>query len=303
DRKDIRLGCTSYIEAQKHYYVDKTLMIREMITDNGLPQGGFVKLILRPRGSGKSLNMDMLRTYFEKTAEDTSVYFRDKKIWQCSEGIRGRQGSAPVIFISFNDVSSGTWDEAYSAIKDIIAAEYMRHSEVLEGLDEDDSTDFYSIMDGTADWTDYSFSLISLCRYLHGYYGVSPIMLIDDYDRPIQTAPDKRVGQDAGDFIGALLGLSMKGNPDMAFGVITGTEWLPAIVGLNNLAEYTIHDWRFADSFGFTREEVYSLLSYYGQETHMDEICRLYGGHMTELAEIYRPADVLEYVRGLIKTG
>ena len=114
------------IRTEGFYYVDKTGLIRDLLNN-----WGKVNLFTRPRRFGKTLNMDMLRTYFEKSDKDTSVYFRDKKIWACGQKYRDYQGKYPVIFLTFKDVKFDTWEETFAAIRDIFAKETRRHKELL----------------------------------------------------------------------------------------------------------------------------------------------------------------------------
>ena len=121
------IGVSNYcLASSEYYYIDKTMMIKDFIDERPM-----VTLFTRPRRFGKTLNMDMLRTYFEKSDKDTSVYFRDKKIWACGQKYRDYQGKYPVIFLTFKDVKFDTWEETFAAIRDIFAKETRRHKELL----------------------------------------------------------------------------------------------------------------------------------------------------------------------------
>ena len=175
------VGISDYRKASsKYYYIDKTLMIRDFLDE--VPM---VSLFTRPRRFGKTLNMDMLRTFFEKTDEDTSVYFRDKKIWRCSEEYRAHQGKYPVVFLSFKDVKCKTWEETYDLISKLILMEYKRHDELASETNPD--FDFYQkIVQDKATENDFMLSLMMLSKMLHEYHGVEPMIIIDEYDTPIQ---------------------------------------------------------------------------------------------------------------------
>lgn len=122
------VGISDYrLASSEYYYVDKTMMIKDYLDERPM-----VSLFTRPRRFGKTLNMDMLRTFFEKTDEDTSVYFRDKKIWSCGKKYRDYQGKYPVIFSTFKDIKRDTWEETYDQISKILRQEFERHSELLE---------------------------------------------------------------------------------------------------------------------------------------------------------------------------
>lgn len=121
------IGVSNYcLASSEYYYIDKTMMIKDFIDERPM-----VTLFTRPRRFGKTLNMDMLRTYFEKSDKDTSVYFQDKKIWACGQKYRDYQGKYPVIFLTFKDVKFDTWEETFAAIRDIFAKETRRHKELL----------------------------------------------------------------------------------------------------------------------------------------------------------------------------
>lgn len=125
-RLPLPVGISDYrLASSEYYYIDKTMLIRDFIDERPM-----VSLFTRPRRFGKTLNMDMLRTYFEKTQEDTSVYFRDKKIWACGKYYQEYQGKYPVIFLTFKDVKFTTWEETFQAIRELIAREAYRHKEI-----------------------------------------------------------------------------------------------------------------------------------------------------------------------------
>src|SRR5699024_1890031 len=165
---DYRLASTEY------YYIDKTMMIRDCIDERPM-----VSLFTRPRRFGKTLNMDMLRTFFEKTDEDTSVYFQDKKIWACGKKYREYQGKYPVIFITFKDIKFNTWEETFDAIKDVFSKETHRHSALRtrERCDEYDKKIFERLISGEVNEVELSAALLNLSRMLHRHYGTAPIII------------------------------------------------------------------------------------------------------------------------------
>lgn len=158
-------------------------MIKEFLDERPM-----VSLFTRPRRFGKTLNMDMLRTFFEKTAEDTSVYFKDKKIWKCGKNYRDYQGKYPVIFITFKDVKRDTWEETYTHISKIVREEFERHRELLDSprCSRYEKEYFKNMLEGKADSTDVMTSLQKLSQMLDEHYGIGPIIIIDEYDTPIQ---------------------------------------------------------------------------------------------------------------------
>lgn len=174
---DYRLASSSY------YYIDKTMMIKDFIDERPM-----VSLFTRPRRFGKTLNMDMLRVFFEKTDSDTSVYFKDKKIWACGEQYRAYQGNYPVIYVTFKDVKCESWETTYDLICQILRNEVQRHSELLSSdrVSAYDKKYLESILSGTASEVDMSMTFMNLSRMLDAHYDKAPIIIIDEYDTPIQ---------------------------------------------------------------------------------------------------------------------
>ena len=174
---DYRLASTEY------YYVDKTMMIKDFLDEKPM-----VSLFTRPRRFGKTLNMDMLRTFFEKTDEDTSVYFKDKKIWDCGEKYRACQGKYPVIFITFKDIKFNTWEETFEAIRDVFSKEAARHIELQasDKCNEYEKKSFENLLAGDVSEVELSGALLNLSGMLHKHHGVAPSIIIDEYDIPIQ---------------------------------------------------------------------------------------------------------------------
>ncbi|MCD8295116.1 MAG: AAA family ATPase [Clostridia bacterium] len=197
--------------------------------------------------------------------------------------------------------NSRIWDEAYDALTDIIAAEYMRRSEVAGSLRNYDMSRYNRVISKTGNFIDYGTSLKHLSIYLHAYYGKKPVVLIDDYDHPVQAGYANGYSVEAIRFISCLLSFVMKDNSsNVEFGIITGTMWLEHLGGFNNYACYTIRNSQLAEHFGFTREEVRNLLEYYGLEDMMSGICVLFGGHRIGGVEIFRPLDILDYLGNFV---
>lgn len=166
-RLALPIGTTNYKKiCNSYYYVDKTLMIKDI-----LDEGTEISLFTRPRRFGKTLNMDMLRTFFEKSAEDTSVYFRNKKIWGQGEAYTKHQGKYPVIFLSFKDANKLSWEELYARLIETIRDEFFRHS-ALKDSEKISNPDFYKrIISGEATQAEYSISILRLSRMLREHYG------------------------------------------------------------------------------------------------------------------------------------
>ena len=180
------IGVSNYcLASSEYYYIDKTMMIKDFIDERPM-----VTLFTRPRRFGKTLNMDMLRTYFEKSDKDTSVYFRDKKIWACGQKYRDYQGKYPVIFLTFKDVKFDTWEETFAAIRDIFAKEARRHKELLtsDKCDEYSKKTYAKLADGKVSEVELASALLDLSSMLHKHYAIAPIIIIDEYDTPSSRA-------------------------------------------------------------------------------------------------------------------
>ena len=181
--KSLPIGISDYVRAQsEYYYVDKTLLIKEF-----LDQKPLVSLFTRPRRFGKTLNMDMLRVFFEISEEDTSKYFTDKAIWKCGEEYRAHQGKYPVIFLTFKDVKFDTWEATIDKIRGLLQEEYGRHQELAasDRLAEYEKEYFAKILAGTANEVELTSALEKLSKMLAIHYEKAPIIIIDEYDTSI----------------------------------------------------------------------------------------------------------------------
>lgn len=288
---DYRLASTEY------YYVDKTMMIKDFLDERPM-----VSLFTRPRRFGKTLNMDMLRTFFEKTDEDTSVYFKNKNIWACGEKYRSHQGKYPVIFLSFKDIKCDTWEETFDAIKDLFFKEASRHSELKSAdvFNEYEEAYIEKILSGTATPVELSVALANLSMMLHKYHGVAPIIIIDEYDTPIQQGHIKGFYDEIIGFMRNLFSGGLKDNKHLTYGFLTGILRVAKesiFSGLNNLAINSILDTKYSEYFGFTADEVKEIARYYQAEDKYVEICEWYDGYKFGNTEIFNPWSVINYFR------
>lgn len=288
------IGISDYkVATTKYYYVDKTLMLRDFLDEQPI-----VSLFMRPRRFGKTLNMDMFRVFFEKTDEDTSVYFKDKKIWACGEEYRQHQGKYPVIFISFKDIKKQSWEETYDAVKHIIVLEYKRHSELRDSLKIQDGDYYNNVISGCLQESLFDMSLFMLAKMLHEHHGVAPIIIIDEYDTPILQGHicgfyDKIIL-----FMRNLFSGAFKDNRHLTFGFMTGILRVAKesiFSGLNNIKLNSILDNKYSQYFGFTAEEVMEMAYYYNAEDKFDEICEWYDGYKFGKTEIFNPWSVINY--------
>ncbi len=296
-RRPLPVGVTSFIEAMNGFcYVDKTLMIEDL-----LKSGVKVSLFTRPRRFGKTTNMDMLRAFFEISEEDTSVYFKDKKIWQCDENIRCQQGKYPVIFISFKDMKFQSWEEAFEGIKGVIAEEYKRHSYLLDSefLTDFEKEKIAKAMEGTLDYTGYSMTLKEFSRLLKAHHGKNTMIIIDEYDTPINEAFHRGYYNKMVDFMRIFLSAGLKDNYSLERGFMTGILRVAReglFSGLNNIVVYSVLDEKYSEYFGFTRDEVKGILYEYGKSFKMNEVVEWYDGYHMGDYEIFNPWSVINYV-------
>lgn len=290
------VGTTNYKKiCEDSYYVDKTLLIKEILDEKVN-----VALFTRPRRFGKTLNMDMLRTFFEKTAEDTGRYFQDKKIWQQGEKYTNHQGQYPVIFLSLKDIKARKWQYAFDALKYIISVEYMRHSELKRSseLEEADIELYNRIVKNQAGYMEYVFSLQALSRMLHQHHKQAPVIIIDEYDTPIQEGFVNGYYDDAVEFIRSFFSAALKDNPHARQIVMTGILRIAKksiFSGLNNIRVFSVLDKKFSEFFGFTTSEVQQMAAYYEQTDKLPELKAWYDGYKFGDTEIFNPWSVINY--------
>lgn len=287
---DFKLATTGY------YYVDKTLMIRDFLDKKPM-----VSLFTRPRRFGKTLNMDMLRVFFEKTNEDTSVYFKDKQIWQCGDYYTKHQGRYPVIFLTFKDVKSMTWEETFQKIRRLISLEFIRHNELETSsvLTAYEKEQYHLLAGDSGDEVDCQMGLQLLSLLLHKHYGRECIIIIDEYDTPIQQGHTCNFYPEIVNFMRNFFSGGLKDNPHLAFGFLTGILRVAKesiFSGMNNLKTYSILDDGYSSYFGFTEKEVKDMLRYYGKDDKYNELSEWYDGYRFGNTEIFNPWSVINYI-------
>lgn len=291
------IGISDFKEiVSKYYYIDKTLLIRDFL--DTIPK---VSLFTRPRRFGKTLNMDMLRVFFEKTDENTSIYFQDKKIWDCGPEYQRHQGKYPVIFLTFKDVKFDKWEDTIQKIRTLFQIEFSRHSILAESTrcSEFERNSYQKMVKGEAGIVELTQALFLLSSMLHKHYETAPILIIDEYDTPIQQGYMRNYYDQIILFMRNLFSGGLKDNPHLAYGFLTGILRVAKesiFSGMNNLKENSILDERYREYFGFTREEVCFLLAYYEREDRYEEICQWYDGYLFGGAEIFNPWSVVNYM-------
>lgn len=286
---DYRLASTEY------YYIDKTMMLKDFIDERPM-----VTLFTRPRRFGKTLNMDMLRTFFEKTNEDTSKYFKDKKIWEQGEYYRSFQGKYPVIFITLKDVKHNSWDNTFTNIGSIISSEYCRHSDLSKSpkLDKKQKDFYDKMVSEKYSAVDLERSLLYLSEMLKKHYGEGAVIIIDEYDTPIQSGHTSGFYDDVIAFMRNLLSGCFKDNKSLAFGFLTGILRVAKesiFSGLNNLTINSVLDNKYSEYFGFTANEVKEMAAYYSAPDKFGEVCEWYDGYRFGKTDIFNPWSVINY--------
>ena len=296
-KKPLPIGVSDFKKATSDYhYVDKTLLIRDFIDTKSE-----VTLFTRPRRFGKTLNMDMLRVFFEKTEEDNSVYFKDKLIWQCGEEYTSYQGRYPVIFLSFKDVKCDSWESTLDKLGKLITLEFLRHGnlESSENLSVYEKDLYIKFARGEANEVDYEMSLQYLSLMLYKHYKEKVIIIIDEYDTPIQQGHSCGFYNRIIGFMRSFFSGGLKDGSHLAYGFLTGILRVAKesiFSGLNNIKICSILDKDYSEYFGFTQNEVKELLSYYHADDKYDEVCEWYDGYLFGNTEIFNPWSVINYI-------
>jgi hypothetical protein len=299
--KKLPLGIEFFSEffTEDYYYVDKTGFIAALMQNKGK-----VNLVTRPRRFGKSLNMDMLKTFFE-IGTDAS-FFDGLKISQEKELCEQYMGKFPVVSVTLKSAAGMTFESACSSLKNVIWNEAMRFSflEESDRLDEKEKEKYASLIELSSGGTSaMSKSLVEeslqlLCKLLTKHYGIKPILIIDEYDVPLDKAYQAGYYDEMISLIRNLLGNALKTNSDLNFAVLTGCLRISKesiFTGLNNLKVYTITDTNYAEYFGFTDDEVKEMLDYYGLSDRYDMVKEWYDGYRFGEINVYCPWDVINF--------
>jgi hypothetical protein len=281
------------------YFVDKSLIIKDLIDD-----GSKVILLARPRRFGKTLNMSMIKNFFEKTddntQEDKICLFKDLNVWK-HEYVREYFGKYPVIYITFKDIKNLTWKDCYLKIVQLIIREYNKNIKLLEenSLNPVDKKYFNRILNGEATMAEYEESLKYLTEFMVKAYKSKVILLIDEYDVPIQGGYLNGYYDEVINFMRNFLSGGLKDNENLQKAVLTGILRIAKesiFSGLNNLNVCTILNNKYSRYFGFEEKEVEKMLAYYGIETKMEEVKRWYNGYIFGNDVIYNPWSIIKYI-------
>ena len=303
--KKLPVGFENFQEIRKldFYYVDKTKLVEQL-----LENWSKVNLFTRPRRFGKTLNMSMLKSFFE-IGTDTAL-FDGLYISQNEELCKEYMGKYPVIFLSLKGVDGLTFEEARSALCELIAGEVRRFKFLLNSsrLDHDEKNIYRDLISlqgeqETTLATKLKFSLKKISELLYQHYGQKTIVLIDEYDVPLDKAFQHGYYREMVALIRGLFGEALKTNDFLQFAVLTGCLRVSKesiFTGLNNFKVYSADDVRYDEEFGFTNEEVKKLLEDYNLQKHFTEVKEWYDGYRFGNADIYCPWDVINYVDDLV---
>ncbi len=279
-----------------YYFVDKSLFIKDIIDHTGM-----VTLCTRPRRFGKTLNMSMLYYFFSvDNAQDKDGLFLDLLIQQEHEAYRQHQGNYPTIFLSLKGVKADSWDDCYKLLRDVVQREYLRHKYLLESpsIGKEDKSFIHRIIDLSAEPYEYQLSLRNLTEYLFAHYGRRAVVLLDEYDVPVQQGFFYGYYPKAILFLRVWLTGALKGNSALAFAVLTGVLRIAkesVFSDLNNLWVDSVASSKFSTAFGFTSAEVQDMARDFQAEEKLPEIKTWYDGYRFGRQEIYNPWSVLNY--------
>ncbi len=285
-------------------YVDKTYVIKELL-DNGIP----VTLLTRPRRFGKTLTLSMIKEFFDVKNKAQNI-FEGLKIAKAGEEYMQHRGKYPVVFISMKMAAAGGWQETYSIVKLIISRAYSEYKYLLDSdaLDEDEKAYYRRVKRGGEEccYADLLGSLSSLTKMLYKHHGTKPILLIDEYDAPIQYAWEKGFYDEMISFMRQFYSDVLKTNEALNFALLTGVLRVAKesiFSGLNNLMTCSVLSEEYNDAIGFTYEEVAKLAETVGRQDKLPEIKEWYDGYNFGGAEIYNPWSVIQYFQAKCKPG
>ena len=295
-KKAVPVGIEDFKELiqDEYYYVDKTLLIDEMLMNKSK-----VTLFTRPRRFGKTLNMSMLRYFFDvKDKEENKKLFENLKIYDSE--YMSEQGKYPVIFVSLKDLKEDTWEECLESIKDIMYKIFNEYSFLRKKLNIVEKRQFDKIWEITGNERNFKTSLLDLSNYLNKYYGEKVIILIDEYDAPIINAFDKGYYNEAINFFQTFYSSALKTNNSLKYGVLTGITRIikeGIFSGLNNLYVNTILSKDYSEYFGLLESEVIEMLEYFDMKYKIEEVREWYNGYIFGESKVYNPWSIVNYVR------
>lgn len=304
-KKRIGIGFEFYKEFldKQLYYVDKTLLIRDL-----LAQGGKVSLFTRPRRFGKTLTLTMLKTFFEYEIGrdgkqvDNSRYFAGRKIMKAGEEFTRHLGRYPVVFLSLKSAKQPTYQMAYQVLVQDLIGEFGRHGYILDSgcLTDEEQQKYRLLLSGKAKEEAYATSLKFLSHCLYQYHGQNTVILLDEYDVPLENAWFEGFYEEMIGFIRSLFESALKTNDHLELAVLTGCLRISResiFTGLNNLEVFSVLAEEFAEYFGFTQTEVEEMLAYFDLQGKREEAREWYDGYLFGQTEVYNPWSMINYVK------
>ncbi len=289
-----------------YYFVDKTLLIQDLLDKKGL-----VNLFARPRRFGKSLNLSMLRYFFEDARDavgnkiDTVELFSGLAVLQSGEEYQKHMGRYPVIMLSLKSSKQEDFGQSFLSLADDIAEEFARHAYILQSLQMADylKERYIAIMENRAGQAEYYKSLKFLSRCLYAFHGQKAIILLDEYDVPLESAYLYQYYPKMSSFLRSLFESALKGNPYLEFAVLTGCLRISKesiFTGMNNLETISILNKNYSEYFGFTDSEVKQICKDYGMPQKYGAIREWYNGYVFGDSNIYNPWSVVQYIKDLL---
>ena len=285
------------LRLRKNYYIDKTMYIKHII-DN---QAGVI-LVTRPRRFGKTLNMSMLKYYFDNTAKDSKDLFEGLKIMEQEEEYTSKLGNYPVIYLTLKDVQDRNYDNMLLDMKTAMMNMYQAHRYLLDSdkIYPEEKEKILDILYAREDENALKTSVIELSKYLNRHYGKQVILLIDEYDVPLQNAYVEGYYDEAVRFFKTFYGTTFKDNPYLEKTVLTGVSRVAKesiFSGANNFDVYTVLDNEFSEDFGITEKEMDKIIEDFNIEDEKEEIKKWYDGYtIGNTEEIYNPWSILNYL-------
>ena len=299
EQKELPIGIEDFkvLIDNNYYYVDKTRFLCELTRNIGK-----VNLFTRPRRFGKTLNLSMIQRFFEKTDEDNAYLFDRLEVSKAGEKVMAYQGKYPVVTLSLKGMKMNAFEDAIRQFGWMLSQEFHRHSEIMnaECVTDSEKTFYHKIADWKAEIADYCVSVQFLTNVLMRIYGQKTILLIDEYDVPLENAHfcgfyDKMI-----DFIRSVFNNALKTNSSLEMAVLTGCLRVSKeslFTGLNNLRINSILTRNYSEYFGFTEQEISDLTAYYGLNDNASIIKKWYDGYRFGNTEIYNPWSVLNYMQ------
>ena len=284
------------LRIKNYYYIDKTMYIKDIIDNSSK-----VVLVTRPRRFGKTLNISMLKYYFDCRQKDNRKLFNGLKIMEQEEKYTSKLGAYPVIYLTLKDAGLMTYEMMIMQLKTIMMEVFYEHKELLEGeMSEGERTIFNKILSANATDVDLLNSLKMLSKIMYQYYDKPVMLLLDEYDVPLQNAYVEGYYDEAVKFFKTFYGVTFKDNPYLEKTVITGVSRVAKesiFSGANNFKVYTVLDNEFADDFGITEQEMDKVIEDFEVQDDKEEIKRWYDGYkIGEVEGIYNPWSILNYL-------